>query len=133
MPKDNQNLDTPQAAILGFPTNIPKKDANQGMKGFADMTPEEAKASLGIATHLMGGLMPQVPQEGGDKAPQTQEKAPQGQEKPKAEADTQQREMGQMQGKFEQFTKDIETRIDDRFTQLTDMIKQALAEDESED
>jgi hypothetical protein len=38
-----------------------------------DMSPEEAKASLGIATHLQSGLMPQAPTSPGNEPGTTQQ------------------------------------------------------------
>lgn len=75
----------------------------------ANMTPDEAKASLGLATHLMSHLMPQ--------APQTPEPAPQPPSNQGNPEDTQ----AQMQG--------LETRIMEEIGALKQEIKQAAGKD----
>ena len=54
-----------------------------------DLTPEEAKASMGIATHLMGQLQQPPPNGSETQNPDQQEAQPQEQQKdPLAEIDT---------------------------------------------
>lgn len=75
----------------------------------SQLTPDEAKASLGVANHLMSHLMPQAPQE-----PQPAPESPTNQE---TTTDTQ----AQMQG--------LETRIMDEIGALKEEIKKAQPKD----
>lgn len=92
-----------------------------------DLTAEEAKASLGMATFLQDQLMPQ-------QAPEAQQTQEMGQEQPEQPQNEQQADprLDQLEGQFMQFKEDINQTINDRFTQLSDQIKQALSEDEPE-
>lgn len=75
------------------------------------MTPEDAKASLGIATHLQSQLMPQP------QATQTPEPAPQPPTNQETPTDT----ANQMQG--------LESRIMDEIGALKEEIKKAQPKD----
>ena len=90
----------------------------------ADMTPEDAKASLGIATYLQGMLMPQEPIEGEE----TQE-MPQGEEQeqePQIDPEALKEEISGA------LMKDVKKMIKEEIGGIKDMLKEALKDDEKE-
>lgn len=77
----------------------------------SQMSPQEAKASLGIATNLMAKTLPQKPSE------QSPEPAGQpAQEDPEA--------------KKQEMMTEVTKLVDEKFNELKDLIKNALNEDE---
>lgn len=94
-------------------------DNNTSQADSQEMTPEEAKASMGIATMLQQQLMPQAPMEGQE----TQESAPGQEQAP--ETDNQPEEP-------EEANNEELEEIKDEISALREEIKQALTEDENE-
>jgi len=88
------------------------------MNDTTQMTPEEAKASLGIATYLQDQMMPQAPQE----QEMGQEE---GQEMEQPE-DTITPRIDELDAKFSEFQKEIKSMIKDEIGGLTKEIKDAL-------
>lgn len=102
-----------------------------------DLSPDENQALLAFNTNLMETLLPQEQVEEGEsgmkeqtspEGKQEQEIAPKQEEKIEPQKD----QVSEMEGKFEQFKEDINKTIDDKFNQVTDLIKQALQDDETE-
>lgn len=89
------------------------------------MNPDDAKASLGIATALQDQLMPQIPQEvQKEEIPQEQAENQQPQE------DIITPRMEELEGKFTDLEKEIKALIKDEISGMKDMIKEALSEDD---
>ena len=90
-----------------------------------DMTPEEAKASLGIATYLQQQMLHQGVPIDGDNSP---EMAPDSD----LELDTEEVPEDDMKGEFEAFKKETKSMIKDEIASIKDMLKEALKEDEED-
>lgn len=98
----------------------------------SQMTPEEAKASLGIATSLQDKLMPkkqlETPQEQGDSAPQQEEKpAP----APKDEKGIEAKVELNMTDKLDEIRKEMKDDMQRELDGLKTMITSALAEEDT--
>lgn len=93
-----------------------------------DMTPEEAKASLGIATYLQEQMLaqmnPQMAQEGSNSL----ENAPQ----EDLSLDTEESPEEDMKAEFEAFKKETKKMIKDEIGGIKDMLKEVLKEESNE-
>lgn len=87
------------------------------------MSADQSKASLGIATHLQSMLLPQVSQ--------TQENA-QGQEQTAPTQDETSQKIDELAGQFNDFKKEVNSTIKDQIGQVKDMVQEALISDEKE-
>lgn len=90
-----------------------------------EMSAEDAKASMGIATMLMQQLMPKAPQEGTE--------APTNAETPETPQDTQEDKITprieDLEGKFGELEKEVKKTIKEEISGIKEMIKEALSED----
>lgn len=106
------------------------------------MTPEEAKASLGIATMLQDRLMPQMqqPMEEAPQGQETQESAPEQAQEPEQEEMAMEEEMPQesqdmnemgkmhedMKKGMDEFKGEVKGIIESKFDDLTKAIRESL-------
>ena len=88
------------------------------------MTTDEAKASLGIATALQQQMM----QQQSPQAPQEQKTVSTGEEPPQTEND----KVSELETKFSEFQKEIKTMIKDEIGGLKEELKNALSEETDE-
>lgn len=114
------NSQDTKPTVLGFPTQISKSQQNQGLTDFADFSPDEAKASLGMATFLQDQLLP--------KGQQTQENPSNSQDNPNNEQREPNPESVDIEAKFKVFEKDIRNEL----SQIKELVKEALNEDKKE-
>ena len=93
-----------------------------------DMTPEEAKASLGIATYLQQQMLPQGVPIDGDK---TAEMAPDSDLTLETEEDLTPR-IDDLESQFKDFQKEVKKMIKDEIGGIRQDIKDALQEDDAD-
>ena len=101
-------------------------DSNRVQGQNVDMSPDESKAFLGLATRLSEGLMP--------KAPQTQETGATSEETLQPEVDTTKEDnearFKDLESKIESFKEEVKEMIKDEVSGIKDAIQEALKEDE---
>ena len=102
-----------------------------------NLTPDEAKAALGLGNMFLGQMMPQATEEEPTEAPQEPETAPEQTEptEPEETAVAEEKPPQEENQEFQKLTKDfdefkgkIEGVIDTKFNDLTKNLKDALAE-----
>ena len=105
-------------------------NTNMDTQNSQEMTPEEAKSSLGVANMLMEQLMPQKQMEMEAESDQTQETAP-GQEQMEQPNETPPIDSEGLKNEIMvEVGKTIEESIQKEMGGLRDMIKQALIDEE---
>ena|SRR3990167_2227820 len=98
------------------------------MNNSQNLTPDEAKASLGIATWLQDKLIPKV-----SEASQTPENAPTDKETPETGEDTITPRIDDLEGKFDELKETVEKTVKDGINELKQEIKDALENETIED
>ena len=88
-----------------------------------DMTPEEAKASLGIATFLQQQMIPQEVPIDGDESLEMGDDSD-------LDIETDEEPEYDAKGEMEAFKKEMQTMVDDKIGSIKDMLKEALNEEE---
>ncbi len=88
-----------------------------------DMTPEEAKASLGIATYLQQQMLPQG-------VPIDPSESPEMGEGGDLELETEEVPEEDIKGEFEAFKKETQKMIKDEIGSIKEMIKSAISDEE---
>lgn len=110
----------------------------------AQMTPNEAKASLGVATQLMGNLMPQASQEQSVEAPRTEEESRETTPEQKPQDNPQEEKGDDVGSKITEFELNITKQLnemrkeikDDQLREIGSIkedIKQALLDEDNEE
>lgn len=100
------------------------------------MTPEDAKASMGIATFLMDNLMPKAEQPP-TEAPSEPQQAPSEPETPETTPDTPDPDFEALKAEFDSKLQEMEKSTKDTIRAeiggIKDMIKEALQEDATDE
>ena len=98
-----------------------------------DMSVEDAKASMGIATALMQQIMPKAQPEGQQEGTESSTNA----EKPEMGQDTQEDKITprieDLEGRFGELEKEVKKTIKEEISGIKDMIKKALQDGEQEE
>lgn len=89
-----------------------------------DLSPDEAKASLGVATHLMDQLMPREQQQ-----PESSQEQAQNEQPTQSQEDTVTPRVDELEGKFGDLEKEVKKTIKDELGGIKDMIQELIKED----
>lgn len=92
-----------------------------------EITPEDAKASMGIATFLQDQMMPQAPEEQPQNGSQSPEMAPEQPQQPQVDPEA---ITAEVEGKV---MKEVKSLIKEEIGGIKDMLKEALDEEENTD
>lgn len=95
-----------------------------------EMTPEEAKASLGIATNLMDGLMPKAPIEPQDAPGQEESSLREQYPNSQQEGQESSSELTEIKNEIQELRKEVEKSLNDNdIKDLKSQIEAALNDD----
>lgn len=141
MPQDQTQDEgqSPEALSLGFATQIPTKLQKEGLSGFANLTPEESKAALGMATRLadqylasqvpqnapqegmMPGMAKDMPKDG--KTPPSENSGELEANGPKNEKEKESLNQDEL---VKEISANLEKTIDEKITKATDELKRVI-------
>lgn len=116
-------------AALGFQQRLGRSQLAQGLTDFSDLTPDQAKASLGLATHLQSHLLPPK----GQQASQEPQNAPEQAQQAQPQEDTNGPRIDAIEAKIADLEEKTSGKIKEGLDQIKTMIKEALSEDGQED